>query len=541
MALLLTVGTIPFQTFAAEANTVSVSLKVESQITGDAAEDAAITYTLVPEDTESIYVMPADEASETVTIEGDGAEEFGPLTFSEVGVYKYTVQVKDEQQPGYTYDKTVFHVTVTVINTDDGKLSAGVFVQRDGSDVKSTDISFTNEYHAPEISMGFDKVDAETGERVSGAVLRVVDANGDTIDEWTSDGTLHTIAGKLTVGETYRLIEVEAPSGYKYAADIQFTAAADETIVMTDEKESEDQTASISVTKELRCSEAVIGAEDQVFYVALYEDQACTHRVTEIKALEFKMASTVTVTFDGLEPNKTYYLGEADVNGINLVSGEVDDGTIFYTDFIQGQAVVANVEAGASTIKFLNEFDVIPDHFYREGELTITKKLVDADGNATNATKTFYAGIFADAGFTTLSDQVSSNIVELQLNNASEASETVKVVLNEEGTTHLYVTEVDASGTPVSQDSSFEYVVTVSGSDVNLTADNTSASVTITNRIRTEGETETEASTETSTEAPTKPTTVKTGDNTPIVQYVLLLAIAAVAVVLIQLRRKQRQ
>jgi hypothetical protein len=402
----------------------------------------------------------------------------------------------------------------------------------------------------PKVSMGFDKVDAETGERVSGAVLRVVDEKGVTVEQWTSNGSVHTIANELIDGETYRLIEVEAPTGYKFAKDIQFTAAQDVNIVMTDEAKPKDQkqNASVSVTKQLTCSGNIIGAKNQVFYVALYEDQACTYRVTEIKALQFKMESSVTVTFDGLEPNKTYYLGEADENGISLVSGQVDDGTIFYTDFIQGQAVTASAQAGASTIKFLNEFYEIPDNFYREGELVITKKLVDADGNATGTTETFYAGIFADPGFTVLSDQVSTNILGLQLNGTSEASGTVKVALTEDGTTQLYVTEVDANGTPVSQDSSFAYEVTVTGSDVSLNTENTSATVTIINQMQAEEETETEESSEKKTEQTngttgnqTSTTSPKTGDTTPIVQYLLLLVIAAAALVIIRIKRKQRQ
>jgi hypothetical protein len=401
------------------------------------------------------------------------------------------------------------------------------------------------------VSMGFEKVDAKTGESVSGAVLRVVDEKGVTIDQWTSNGSVHTIANELIDGATYFLIEVEAPTGYKFAKDIQFTAAEGGSIVMQDEAKPEDQkqNASVSVTKQLTCYGNIIGAKDQAFYVALYEDQACTYRVTEVKTLEFKMASTVTVTFDGLEPNKTYYLGEADVNGINLVSGQVDDGTIFQTDFIQGQAVTAATEEGASTIKFLNEFYEIPRNSYREGELVITKKLVDADGNAAKATETFYAGIFADSKFTTLSDQVSSNILGLQLNGTSETSGTIKVVLPENETMHLYVTEVDANGTPVSQNPNFAYEVTINGSDVSMNKDNVRASVTIINQLPAEEKSETEKSTEQTTEQKTGTTTgnqtsstsVKTGDDTPIVQYLFLLAIAAAAFVLILIRRKQRQ
>jgi hypothetical protein len=408
---------------------------------------------------------------------------------------------------------------------------------------------------------------------LAGAVLRIIDDKGTTVEEWTSDGSAHTIKDQLIDGESYRLLEVETPSGYRFAKDIQFTATQNLKVVMADEEIPKDQpqNGSVSVTKQLTSYGNVLGAKDQTFYVALYEDAECTYRITEIKSLEFKMASEVTVTFDGLEPGKTYYLGEADVNGINLISGQVKDGTLFQTDFIQGQAVTAGTTAGASTIKFLNEFYEIPHEFYIEGNLTITKKLVDADGNASETSETFYAGIFADPEFTTLSDMVSSNIVALQLNDTSEVSETVKVAMSDDGKTNLYVTEVDADGTPVSQNTDFAYEVTIDGSSVSMDEKNTTAAVTITNQmpeqtpreddspnepetdesetITDETQSETEKLTEKATEKETEKTTEKTstsvatGDTTPIVQYVilLLLAIVIVSLLVIRMRRRHRQ
>jgi hypothetical protein len=399
------------------------------------------------------------------------------------------------------------------------------------------------------VSVSFDKVDADTGAKVSGAVLRVINANGATVDQWTTDGSTHVISDKLIDGESYRLIEINAPTGYQFAKDVSFTAAQDVNVVMADEAKPKDQkqTASVTVTKQLTCSGNVIGAKDQIFYVALYEDQACTHRITEIKTLEFKMASSVSVTFDGLEPNKTYYLGEADVNGVNLVSGKVADGTLFVTDFIQGQAVTASTQAGAATLKFLNEFQEIPQNFYREGELVITKEVVDAEGNAAETDETFYAGIFADPQFTTLSDQVTSNIVALHLSAASEASTTVAVILPDSGTLHLYVTEVDASGIPVSQNENFGYEVSVDESDVSMDMQNEYASVTITNQIIDDSEPDSEPDQKETTSTGTTPSTgstttaAKTGDDTPTEIYMILLAVSAIFLVIGVERRRRRR
>jgi pilin isopeptide linkage protein len=526
------------------------------------------------------------------------------ITYTTPGRYTYTIrQQKESLAEGYKHDDTIYHVVVDVQSDLTGRLGVtySAYTENDKSQ-KSAGIVFTSDYDEPEtepatepvtepqtepvtepqtepvtepqtepvtepqtepamepqtepmtetemqkVSVAIDKVDADTGAKVSGAVLRVIDASGSAVDEWTSNGSAHTVTG-LIAGESYKLIEISAPSGYKFAKDITFTAAKDLTVTMSDTAKPKDQkqNAYITVTKQLTCYGDIIGAKDEVFYVALYEDAECTQRVSEIKPLAFKMASSVTVTFDGLEPNQTYYIGEADVNGINLKSGKVSDGTLFVTDFIQGQAVTASTNASAATLKFLNEFYEIPSNFYREGELDITKKLIDVEGNAKTANATFYAGVFADPDFTTLSDQVTNSLVPLELSETSEASATVGVILPASGTVTLYVTEVDADGIPVAEDAAFAFDVTIDGSTVSLDGQNTSAQVTITNQLKDDTETldepeQKQTGTSTGTSSGSTATAVKTGDDTPTGLYLILLAASACIILLIVAVRRRRR
>lgn len=70
----------------------------------------------------------------------------------------------------------------------------------------------------------------ENGIALSGAKLQVLDENGTTAAEWTTDGTAKILS--LTAGK-YTLHEVSAPTGYTLAADIAFEVKADGTIVST--------------------------------------------------------------------------------------------------------------------------------------------------------------------------------------------------------------------------------------------------------------------------------------------------------------------
>ena len=49
------------------------------------------------------------------------------------------------------------------------------------------------------------KADITTHEEIPGATLRVLDKNGNVVDEWVSENTPHYIEVVLVAGETYTL------------------------------------------------------------------------------------------------------------------------------------------------------------------------------------------------------------------------------------------------------------------------------------------------------------------------------------------------
>ena len=428
-------------------------------------------------------------------------------------------------------------------------------------------------------SLKIRKTDIVDGTVLEGAKLQILDENkepvklGEVVLEWTSGKEDKVIEG-LTTGKTYYLHEETAPEGYTVAADTKFvlnedgtinaeetTATVKDGVLLVEDSMIKSEKASIEVTKTLDYNGTELGANDQTFYAALYGDENCTVRLTDVKALEFKKTASSTVKFTDLEVGRKYYVSECDTEGNAQNSGMLADSdrTAYSANFQNGNTVTVDKADDSKEIRFQNEFLKIPDGFYKVGKLKLTKKLLGADGKAKNSTDTFYAGIFDDAGFTKLSENVSQNVVALDMNNGSSAEATVDVSVVDGKTTTLYITEVDANGTPVMNSSSFTYEMTVDTDKIEFTATNTKGSITITNQEKSNEETPddevTPSPTPEITKAPTtaSPTSVpatttanaakkvKTGDNTPIAVFVLLLAAAVAVIAFIFIKRRKNK
>ena len=160
-----------------------------------------------------------------------------------------------------------------------------------------------------------------------------------------------------------------------------------------------------------------------------------------------------------------------------------------------------------------------------------------------NSNDTFYAGIFADEACTQLADGIE-NIVALKMGGASSSAATVEVPLSLTGEdVQLYVAEVDASGNLVKGTEGCAWNVSVKDAAVTLNGDQNSATVVITN-TSTQEETESECETnKTQQDQKTgnSANSVKTGDNAPLMMFVWMLGLSAMAVVLLAARRRREQ
>ena len=218
--------------------------------------------------------------------------------------------------------------------------------------VKATDVKFTvtSDKETQKVIM-IDKIlevvktDLVTGEEIEGAELKVIDEDGNVIDEWTSTKEPHKVVG-LEENKKYKLVEITAPYGYEITEEIEFTVSEDKE---TQRVEMKDMPIlqNIKLVKIDSNTKEVI--KDK-FTFGIYEDAECTKLIKEVKSDK----ENGTVLFENLRYG-IYYIKEIAapkgyVLSDKVIKVEMNDKGIFIDN--------EKVESEDSTYTF--EFENVP-------------------------------------------------------------------------------------------------------------------------------------------------------------------------------------
>ena len=94
------------------------------------------------------FKLVGEDIESTVTNDADGKINFDKFEYDEPGTYAYTISEVKGDEVGMTYDKSVFTVTVNVVDDGEGNLKANVAFTKGDKSVEG--IVFNNTYKKPE-------------------------------------------------------------------------------------------------------------------------------------------------------------------------------------------------------------------------------------------------------------------------------------------------------------------------------------------------------------------------------------------------------
>lgn len=168
----------------------------------------------------------------------------------------------------------------------------------------------------------------------------------------------------------------------------------------------ENAKASVEVTKSLKQINGNLMAIEQTFYVALYSDEVCEQRVSDVKEIIFKNNSVLSVKFTDFEVNQKYYVAECNAEGKAQTRGELADGNAKKGNetFCAGIFAEENQEIHAESLETVSDeesseiADEDVDIIFLDGAEEAKKASVDSLGTAEDAEYIFYDVTFTVDG-----------------------------------------------------------------------------------------------------------------------------------------------
>lgn len=284
--------------------------------------------------------------------------------------------------------------------------------------------------------------------------------------------------------------------------------------------------------------------QELVFYAGLFTDEACTVRAegTSDQPLRFLNSDQAEVVFENLRTDQTYYVSETDGEGNAVASALGADGVLFEAQYPDGQAVSITRQEPEGRLVFRNTTTGLPMGYYYGGTLTITKKTMMGQ-EPYDTDQVFYASLFTDAG---LRDRYGE-VIPLEMSGSSSVSIPLEVNIGTSASDSAtyYVAETDENGTPLGSGQPFSIFLNKEGGKVTLTPESPDDEVIITNTFPKDDESEPSVPGDdiqsgdhnNSGNIQKEGKSVRTGDETPILLFAVLLALSFGAAVLLLFRK----
>ena len=114
--------------------------QIVKTIKGNADSNDKKTFTFELKSNDVNAPMPANS---TISVNGEGTAKFDKITFTKAGTYTYTISEVNTGETNYTYDNSVYTITVTVTD-ENSALKANSVITKNGENTDN--IEFVNEY-----------------------------------------------------------------------------------------------------------------------------------------------------------------------------------------------------------------------------------------------------------------------------------------------------------------------------------------------------------------------------------------------------------
>ena len=279
--------------------------------------------------------MPT-ETGNKVSIKAGEIGSFGSITYTDTGVYYYTVKETKGSTVGMSYDETEYLVTVVVSMNDERKLTASVYYNIVMTDIPEVEsdvraLVVTNTYRVTSVS-GTKTWRAPEGTELPESITVILNRDGSPVD-----------SKKVTAADdwSYEFTELPAYSedgltAYTYTVDEESVAGYNKEVDGYDLINTKSEKIEITGTKTWRVPEGTELPESITVILKRNDEPVARKKVTAADDWSYEFTNLPVYSDDG-RIAYTYTVDEEPVEGyITTVSGTNLINTITGTTSVSG-------------------------------------------------------------------------------------------------------------------------------------------------------------------------------------------------------------